>query len=98
MASYYGLIIFYPIISTLFVKWTMNGSWFKTFVNEVYLWVGFSLTFGGLLFILFNTVRLTSGMAFPIFILYTILYISLSVIRKILFNGSVDIRSHLNGS
>jgi hypothetical protein len=98
MASYYGIIIIYPILSTLFVKWTQQGGWVATLKNEFYLWVGFSLAFGAILFILFNTVRLTSSAGIIVFIVYTILYALLSVIRKVTITDSIDLNSKLQGN
>ena len=98
MASYYAIIILYPLLSTFYVKWSLRGGWIATLKNEFYLWGGYSLIFGALLIIsITGSKSLTPSMAFPVFIIYTIGYAVLSIIRKTSFSGSYDLKARLSG-
>jgi hypothetical protein len=82
---YFALIILYPVISAIFALSTGNTrGFFSGLINEFYLFLGITIFYFGLLLIFlqgFNIGSLAS------FFIYTIIYWTISLLRKTLFTS-----------
>ena len=91
MATFYAIILLYPIISFLFNKFVVgeDGSILLQIASEIYLWIGFTITYIGVIILLyFGTGGALS--LFWAFIFYTIGYFAVSVIRKTIFTDTKE--------
>jgi membrane protein implicated in regulation of membrane protease activity len=85
----YGAILLYPVIS-LFANRLLgqSGSLLTQLYNEYLLWLGVTILWIGLLIVLlFPKIVLSALVSF---ILYTLFYFFISVVRKTLWTGTKD--------
>jgi hypothetical protein len=84
---YFGYVILYPFISAMVTRFVFRASTsiLKTLKNDFYLWAAFTLGWVGVNIMLFAFLRLVFSDLIA-FIIYTIAYFLLSVVRKIKTN------------
>lgn len=84
MSYYYGVVLLYPLISVLITRVLgTQGGWGKQIKNEYYLLGGVFLVYAAILFVLLVP-KVKLG-AFPDFIIFTIFYFAVSILRKTAF-------------
>lgn len=89
----FSLIIFYPIISVIINRLAgEQGSLWAQLREEYYLFLGIVFVFGVILMlVLMNSKPFYA--TWLVFVIFTIIYFSISVIRKLVFTESKDIFS-----
>lgn len=91
MPAYFILVFFYPLISTIILKILgEDGNTVTQILNEYFLWLGIFFLYGAILVLLFFGRHGHPLSAFWSFLLFTIVYFSISVARKTIWTESSE--------
>lgn len=92
MSNIFGLILFYPIISFLIIRYYVGetGPFFAQIKSEYYLWIGCSLLYFGAFILLFSGTSIILS-AWISFLLYSFVYFLVSIGRKVWFTDTKEL-------
>lgn len=90
MADFYGIILLYPIISVIILKFLgADENLPNQILGEYYLLLGYTIAYIAVIFIFMFGVNWEMDYVVA-FILYTIGYFVVSILRKTLYTGTTE--------